>query len=311
MRVVQPAAVEAARLASAEQSRQLDDVAGALERELQAARYGAQRAQKQYDQADPDNRLVADELERRWNQALVRVREVEAQIAAHEQRCQATAMPSVQDFASLAADLEAIWNEKHTDVRLKKRILRSLIRDIVVDVDDRAAEVVAVIHWKGGVHTELRLPRRRRGQNSSHTSKEAIGAVRVLARICTDQSIASFLNRNGLLTGRGNRWTQERVTALRSHHDIACYKPEQREQQPWLNLTEAARALGVSARTLREAVERGQISAEHPLPDGPWVFNRDALRTSAAASLVLRVSAHKTGVALPNCEQASLDLSMT
>jgi DNA invertase Pin-like site-specific DNA recombinase len=311
LRVVQPAAIEAARLAGAEQSRQLDDVAGALERELQAARYGAQRAQKQYDQADPDNRLVADELERRWNQALVRVREVEAQIAAHEQRCQATAMPSVQDFASLAADLEAIWNEEHTDVRLKKRILRSLIRDIVVDVDDRAAEVVAVIHWKGGVHTELRLPRRRRGQNSSHTSKEAIGAVRVLARICTDQSIASFLNRNGLLTGRGNRWTQERVTALRSHHDIACYKPEQREQQPWLNLTEAARTLGVSARTLREAVEHGQISAEHPLPDGPWVFNRDALRTSAAASLVLRVSAHKAGVALPNGEQVSLDLSMT
>ena len=311
LRVVQPAAVEAARMAGAEQSQQLDEVAAALQRDLQAARYSAQRAQKQYDQADPDNRLVADELERRWNQALVRVREVETQIASHHHRQEGITAPSAEEFAGLAAELESVWNDAQTDARLKKRILRSLIRDIVVDVDDKAAEVVAVIHWKGGVHTELRLQRRRRGQNATHTSKEAIEAVRALARICTDQSIAAFLNRNGILTGRGNRWSQERVTALRSHHGIVCYRPDQREQQPWLNLTEAARVLGTSARTLREAVERGQISAEHPLPDGPWVFDRAVLTTSAAVALVSRVSTHKTGVALPNDRQANLDLSST
>jgi hypothetical protein len=311
LRVVQPAAIEAAKLAGAEQSRQLDEVTAALQRDLQAARYSAHRAQKQYDQADPDNRLVADELERRWNQALLRVREVEAQIAAHHHRQEGIPVPSEQDLAGLADALESVWNDEHTDARLKKRILRTLIRDIIVDVDDKAAEVVAIIHWKGGVHTELRLPRRRRGQNSSHTSKEAVEAVRVLARICADASIASFLNRNGLLTGRGNRWTKERVTALRSHHGIACYRPEQREQQPWLNLTEAARALGTSARTLREAVERGQLDAEHPLADGPWVFNREVLATTAAAALVSRVSAHNAGVALPIAGQASLDLSST
>ena len=181
LRVVQPAAIEAARLASVEQSRQVDEVVAALQRDLEAARYSAQRAQKQYDQADPDNRLVADELERRWNQALLRVREVEAQIAAASS-ASATGShgPQREEFAELAADLEAVWNDEQTDARLKKRILRSLIRDIVVDVDAAAAEVVAVIHWKGGVHTELRLPRRRRGQNTTHTSNEAIEAVRVL-----------------------------------------------------------------------------------------------------------------------------------
>jgi len=103
------------------------------------------------------------------------------------------------------------------------------------------------------MRTELRLPRRRRGQNATHTSQEAVDAVRVLARLCTDRSIASFLNRNGVPTGRGNRWTPERVTALPSHHGIERYVPEQRAEQPSLNLTEAARALGVSARTLRLA----------------------------------------------------------
>jgi hypothetical protein len=59
-----------------------------------------------------------------------------------------------------------------------------------------------VIHWKGGVHAELRLPRRRRGQNSGHTSKEIVDAVRILARTCADENIAGILNRNGLMTGR-------------------------------------------------------------------------------------------------------------
>jgi DNA invertase Pin-like site-specific DNA recombinase len=311
LRVVQPAAIEAATMASIEQSHRADEVVAALQRDLQAARYSALRAQKQYDQIDPDNRLVADELERRWNQALMRVREVESQIEQHHRRQDQTALPSAEEFADLAADLEAVWNDEQADARLKKRILRSLVRDIIVDVDSAGAEVIVVIHWKGGLHTELRLPRRRRGQNTTHTSKEAVEAVRVLSRICADQSIASFLNRNGLLTGRGNRWTQERVTALRSHHHIACYRADQRDSQPWLNLTEAARELRLSPRTLRMAAERGEIAAEHPLADGPWVFNREAFRTQATAALIERVAMHKAGVALPSADQASLEFSST
>jgi DNA invertase Pin-like site-specific DNA recombinase len=311
LRVVQPVAIEAATLASAEQSRQIDEVLATLQRELQAACYSAQRAHKQYDQADPDNRLVTDELERRWNQALLRVREVEAQIERHQRDQDRIPIPTAEELADLAADLETLWNDEHTDARLKKRILRSLIRDIIIDVDAGAGEVIVVLHWKGGVHTELRLPRRRRGQNATHTPKQAVDAVRVLARICTDQSIAGFLNRNGLLTGRGNRWTQERVTALRSHHRIACYRADQRDGQPWINLTEASMQLHVSARTLRMAAERGEIAAEHPLPDGPWVFKREALRTAEAAQLVERVVQRKAGVAVPSADQADLELSST
>jgi len=186
-----------------------------------------------------------------------------------------------------------------------------LIRDIIVDVDAQAGEVILVIHWKGGIHTELRLPRRRRGQNSTHTSTEILDAVRVLARICSDRLIAAVLNRNGRLTGRGNRWTQERVTALRSHHHIPCYQAEQRDSGPWMNLTEAAKYLGMSPRTLRLAVERGEIEAQHPLADGPWVFNRETLQTASAATLTQRVTGRSRQPALPNSEQATLEFSST
>lgn len=101
------------------------------------------------------------------------------------------------------------------------------------------------------------------------------------------------------------------MTALRSHHRVACYRADQRDSQPWLNLTEAARELRVSPRTLRMAAERGEIVAEHPLADGPWVFNREELRTQAAGTLVERAATHKSGVALPNADQASLEFLST
>ena len=226
-RVVQPAAVEAAMLATEEEARKQDDVLQALRRDLEAARYAAGRAQKQYDAADPENRLVADELERRWNQALQRVQEVELRIEQHVHRYgKAAPTPTREQFEDLASELEAVWSCSETDVRLKKRILRTLIHEMIVDVDADAGEIILTLHWKGGVHTELRLPRRRRGQNSSQTTQEVVGAVRMLARICSDDLIAGVLNRNGLQTGRGNRWTRERVTALRSHHEIPCHSPK-------------------------------------------------------------------------------------
>jgi len=94
-------------------------------------------------------------------------------------------------------------------------------------------------------------------QNSTHTAPETVDAVRALARICSEAMIANVRNRNGRGTGRGNFWTCcERVTALRSHHTIPVCSETSRTED-WLNLTESAKLVGVSARTLRLAVEQG------------------------------------------------------
>ena len=125
----------------------------------------------------------------------------------------------------------------------------------------------------------------------------------VLARICSDDLIASVLNRNGQLTGRGNRWTRERVTALRSHHRITCHKPDEQQSRSWMNLTDAAALLCVSPRTLRLAIDRGDISADHPFADGPWVISRNALQGKAAQGLKRRAGIGRRRPAVLASEQ--------
>jgi DNA invertase Pin-like site-specific DNA recombinase len=306
--VVQPAAVEAAVAASKEQMQEENDAIAALQRDLEAARYAAERAQRQYDAADPENRLVTGELERRWNQALQRVNQIEGRIQSYSADKQyAAATP--EEFADLAAQLDMVWHDSRSDASLKKRIVRTLIEEVVADVDSDAGEVILVIHWKGGLHTEVRVPRRRRGYNNGHTDKELVEAVSLLANICNDEFIAGVLNRNGHRTGRGNRWTKERVTALRSYHHIPRYSPDNKETSGWMNLTEAAAFLNVSAKTLRLAVEAGELRAEHPLSDGPWLFHRQELVNPAAQRVKERT--HKGGrrSGLPAENQCDLQFS--
>jgi DNA invertase Pin-like site-specific DNA recombinase len=307
--VVGPGAIAAALAAEREASQRRDQVREALERDLEAARYATDRAFRQYDATDPANRLVAGELEARWNKALARVAEVEAKIAAHDA---ATVAPSIDPISltTLAADLKSIWTAPTTDARLKKRIVRTVIHEVVADIDADTAEIVLLIHWVGGVHSEIRLPRRRRGQRTS-TSVEVIAAVRQLALIANDDLIAGILNRNGLLTGYGNRWTRERVTSLRSHHRIAVYKPADDGIEPWLNLGKAARLLQVAPKTLRLAAQAGEIEARHPLPDGPWIFNRAVLATPPARAITERARQSPRHPAEPHPDQQSLFSSTT
>jgi hypothetical protein len=125
-----------------------------------------------------------------------------------------------------------------------------------------------------------------------------LAAIRQLVLIANDDLIAGILNRNGLVTGHGNRWTRERVTALRSHHKIPVFRPVPDGNEPWLNLNKAAGLLGIAPKTLRLAAEAGEIEGSHPLPDGPWIFSRSTLGEPAAQRIVHRARQnpnHPTG----------------
>lgn len=312
LQVVGPGAIEAAAQAQAEAVSRRDHAREAMLRDLEAARYAVDRAFRQYDAADPANRLVAGELETRWNTALSHQVEIESKIAAHD----ATVIPDQNaapvSFATLADDLQTVWNAPTTDARLKKRIVRTLVHEVVADIDTEAAngsgEIVLVIHWVGGVHTNLRLPRRRRGQRNS-TPVETVEAIRQLALIASDDLIAGILNKNGRRTGNGNRWTRERVCSLRSHRKIPPFRAAADGMEPWLNLTKASAHLDTSPKTLRLAAIAGKIDALHPLPDGPWLFKRTDLDGPAGKKITAKVKngrKHPTG---QSTEQQNLFIS--
>jgi DNA invertase Pin-like site-specific DNA recombinase len=183
--VVEPGALAAAVEAEAQAAHRRDQVRDALMRDLEAARYAVDRAFRQYDAADPTNRLVAAELELRWNRALAHINEIEAKIAAHDAAAPPRPETAVLALDALRDNLKAVWSAPTTDARLKKRIVRTVIQEVVADIDPDAAAIVLLIHWVGGVHTELRLPRRRRGQRNS-TSQDIITAVRQLVLVAND-----------------------------------------------------------------------------------------------------------------------------
>lgn len=311
LRVVEPAAIEAAVLASEQEAEAHSEVIAALSRDLEATSYRVLRAQRQYEATDPENRLVARELERRWNLALEEKQALELRIAQES----GTAVPSgggtLEEFQTLATDLETVWNDERTDQRTKKRLLRALIREIVVDVDEQNSEVVLLIHWKGGVHTPLRVPRRRRGQSSTQTPKDIIEAVRSLSRICSDQMIAGVLNRAKLLTGHGNFWSRALIASLRHRNGIECHDARRQTEQGWINLSEAAQLLGTTRNTLREAIERGEIGAERPIACGPWILNRQSLQGEGARRFIERVRSMQAYPTRASSDQRSLDLSTT
>ena len=172
------------------------------------------------------------------------------------------------ELLRLAKDLPAVWESPGSDSHLKQRIIRILVREIVADVDEHAQEVVLVIHWVGGRHSELRVPKLKTGQHSHCTKAEAVDIVRQMAGAYPDKEIAHTLNRLRLKTGAGNTWNEAWVRSLRSYLGLPADRAEQREG--WLNLRQAAQQLGVSATVVRRLIGRKILPASQIVPGAPW-----------------------------------------
>jgi excisionase family DNA binding protein len=258
-----------------------------VENALEQARFEAARAHRQYDAADPENRLVAGVLERRWNERLASVRMLEDQLA------QITAQPvgfvSAEDrerLLTLGADLRLAWNSPSVSVETRKRIIRLLICEIIVDTTGDKLDLI--IHWQGGDHTRLEVRKNKTGQNRWATDADVVDLVRVLARQMPDQAIAAVLNRSGKLTGRGNSWTRSLVCSLRSKKGIAPYRDGERSERGEATLLEAAEALAVSPSTVLRMIRAGALPASQLCKGAPWIIHhsdlqRDDVRQDATA----------------------------
>jgi DNA invertase Pin-like site-specific DNA recombinase len=292
VRLLQPLGVEAAVHAITECEHQSGEKQRQLELALEQARYEAARARRQYDTVDPDNRLVAGELERRWNTALAAVRALEEELEALlRQRPAALSAEERQRLLQMGADLEAAWHHPAANAVTRKRIVRVVLREVVARVEDD--QIRLLLHWQGGDHTRLTVRKNRRGQTRWSVEPETMELIRACARLMPDKAIAGLLNRTGKRTGRLNGWTQSRVRSFRNTHGIAVYADGEWAERGEVTLTEAARMLNLNPLTVLRQIHAGIIPAEQYCKGAPWVIKR---RSIEDPDLVERVKMCRKGL---------------
>jgi hypothetical protein len=258
-------AIEAAEEAGRMLKEEGKDRLRIAELELTQAKYDASLAERRYAACDPDNRLIAAQLEKAWEGALQRVEQCRKRLDDLQVPDAGDVHP---DFMGLADDLAAAWKAPQTTMRTRQRLVRSLITEIVADVDAAAGEIVLVIHWKGGQHSELRVRKPKSGEHGCHTSEEAVAVMRSMAGRWSDQDIAASLNRMGIPTGQGKTWTAHRIGSLRRVRGIHGYRSADKDGE-WLTLREAAAKLGVSHHQVRKLIKAGILVSEQIMPDAP------------------------------------------
>ena len=189
----------------------------------------------------------------------------------------------------LAADLEAVWQAPTTDLRLKQRIVRTVIEEIVADIDQAANEVVMLIHWAGGRHTEVRVPKPKAGEHNHRTATDAVEIVRQMAGLYPDDVIASTLNRLGFKTGYGNTWRKHLVCSLRSKQNLPAYDAERAKAGGTLTAEQAAERLGVSMRTVREFLRTNVLARTQVVKFAPWRIAVEALNAPSVVERIQRI----------------------
>jgi excisionase family DNA binding protein len=250
---------------------------------VQHARYEVAHAQRQYDAVDPTNRLVAAELERRWNEALKVQALLEEELAALEDEkpsplCDATK----SELLALADDLPQLWHHPNSPNEFKKRILRTVLKQIIAS--SQGDTVRLVLHWQGGDHTELTLKKNQTGQHRYVTNADTVELIRSLARIQPDVTIASILNRIGCRTAHGKSWNPMRVCSVRNSHAIEVYREGERQERGELTVSEVASMLGVTETTVLRMIRQRHLPANHACVNAPWILLKEDVEKFIAAS---------------------------
>jgi DNA invertase Pin-like site-specific DNA recombinase len=238
------------------------------EAQLEKAEYEAQRAQRQYEAVEPENRLVARTLERTWNEKLQALETVRAR----SQQALRPAMPIGQDelaqLTELGGDVRAIWNADTTTNRDRKQLLRCLVEEVQLRTDSDV--YTATIIWRGGATSERTMTRRQRPHSQTDTDINEL--VRRLAAELDDAQIARVLNKQGRRTGVGNPFNVSRVSSLRQRHSIPA-RPKLPPTDPLsgpFTADQAADELGVTSATIHRWVREGLLPGTQLAPYAPW-----------------------------------------
>ena len=310
-KVLEPASLEATAKALADAEDHYRQNLAAFELAVERARYEAERARRQYDQVEPENRLVARTLERAWEDRLAAARHAENDLRAQQARRPVSLTSEELTWITTAgADIAAVFRAPATTVPERKQLLRAAISEVVVTIhaDTRVADLKII--WQGGAATDLAMPMNKKGGRlTKATSEDVIDLVRRLAASYDDKTIAAVLGKQHRRTATGLPWTRARVAVLRAQHRIpACqHKPGNvapgGEDVLVVTISKAEKILRVSRVTLYRWLRDGFITGEQMTPGAPWQIRidqalRDKIRPEAPDGwLPLDTAAQALGVA--------------
>jgi hypothetical protein len=203
---------------------------------------------------EPDHRLVAGALERRWNASLAQVVEVEARLATLEGQPITLSEEQHHGLLTLGHDLATVWHHPAAPEALKKRIWRTVLHEMMV-------------------HTEVRVARNTAGKHGRATAGEVLEVIRELSKVCRDLTIAATLNRLGYRPGTGKTWRAHSVASVRYQYRL----PNFPKGTAWLTRAQAAQPFGVSETVLKRLIGQGILPARQVVPSAPWMIQRTDL----------------------------------
>ena len=267
-----PAGLEASLKAAEQLEADHETTVEQFRRDVERARYGAQRAERRCRAVDPDNRLVARGLEAEWENALRELKAAEGELARREHTRPLVLTPEERtSLLALGKDLNAVWSAPTTTDRDRKELLHTLLEEVVMMVEREKFNAHLTLRWRGGLLSELDVPLPRSRPATIRTAEDTIELLRRLATHYPDTVIAGILNRQGRTTATGLSFTANRVSSLRTNWQIPCFEAaEHAPDGDCMTIAGAAHQLGIAPSTLHRWLNDGFIAGEQVTPGAPW-----------------------------------------
>lgn len=281
--VLSPHGLRASLMALEQLDGETDARVQMLRRRVEQLDYEATRAFEQYDEVDPRNRLVAQQLEQRWNARLEELDRARTQLREAEQGRRAATLDERRKLSALGENFELVWNDPHCSMELEKKLVRALLEEAVVR-ESPEGKLAFVLHWKGGVHTCFETDKPS-SPGLHKTAPDDLEIIGTMAPHYGDDVIAMVLNRLGRRTAKGNPWNQERLKSTRSRHGIAGHSRTP-DKPGVVSMGGAARHCGVSDTTITRLVEAKLLPMRQLVACAPWEIRVEDLDRDPVRSII-------------------------
>jgi DNA invertase Pin-like site-specific DNA recombinase len=258
----------------------------ALARQVQQVEYETSRAFEQFNEVDPKNRLVAAELERRWNSKLQALERAKEKMRTLDNQRTPASEEMKQQILMLGQDFASVWNHAQCPNELKKKIIRTLVHEVIVK-EEPVGKLHFVIHWQGGSHTGFAMDKPC-PHTINKTGPENIEVISKMAVRYGDSDIARVLNKLGRRTGTGKPWSEMRVATVRRKNGIAGFRKTP-TMPGILTLKQAETYSGASDTSIKRLVDAGILPMTQIVPYAPWEIKKEDLDAQPVQKILERL----------------------